>query len=217
MGLHLNYELRLPGDTSPDQVRSRLAELRQRAVELPFHEVSDVIAATDPVEDWPHHVLRLFADLVATPYGEDLPPLQGDPSTAMGFVVEVGAGSEIATFALQHRQAPDGTHREWYWHCFCKTQYASTVSDEHLITCHTSLVGLLDHAITLGFNVVVYDETHYWETRDTARLLAEVHRMNQIVAAFAGAMSDCLPGDPGRVKAPIFEHPRFERLEMGEE
>jgi hypothetical protein len=73
----------------------------------------------------------------------------------------------------------------------------------------------LDRAIDLGIDVVVHDETGYWETRDETRLLAEVHRMNGIVARFAGAFSDKLSSDS--IQAPIFEHPRFEHLEMGEE
>lgn len=42
-----------------------------------------------------------------------------------------------------------------------------------------------------------------------------VHGMNGIVARFAGAFSDKLSS--GAVEAPIFEHRRFEHLEMGDE
>jgi hypothetical protein len=78
------------------------------------------------------------------------------------------------------------------------------------------LVQLLDHAITLGIEVDVYDETHYWESRDSRRLIAEVHAMNRLVARVAGQLSDAM-GEAQQVRAPIFEHPRFERLEMGED
>ena len=96
---------------------------------------------------------------------------------------------------------------------YCKTQYASVVSDDHLITCHTALVALLDHAIALGVDVEVLDETGYWESRDSAVLVESVHKMNQLVAKLAGGLSDAMDG---RVEASIFEHPRFEHLEMGE-
>jgi hypothetical protein len=46
-------------------------------------------------------------------------------------------------------------------------------------------------------------------------LLREVHSMNRIVAAFAGRLSDVLGGEH-RLEAPIFAHPNFEHLEMGE-
>ncbi|MEP6766977.1 MAG: hypothetical protein ABJB66_21850, partial [Gemmatimonadaceae bacterium] len=63
--------------------------------------------------------------------------------------------------------------------------------------------------------VVVRDEAQYWETRDEAQLLASVRQMNRLVAGFAGRLSDAL-GEAHDVRAPIFDHPRFERLEMGE-
>jgi hypothetical protein len=78
------------------------------------------------------------------------------------------------------------------WHTCCKTQYASVVSDEHLIRCHLSLVSLLEAAAGIGVGVTVRDETHYWETRDTDRLIEEVHRMNRIVAKLAGRLGDAV-------------------------
>lgn len=63
------------------------------------------------------------------------------------------------------------------------------------------------------------DEGHYWETRDTARLLSEVASMNHLVARFAGAFSDVTKHDPAhdvQMHTPIFHHPRFEHLEMGD-
>src|SRR5204862_2620576 len=99
---------------------------------------------------------------------------------------------ETAVFAFLKRADEPRTHEEWYWHCSCKTQYASVVSDAHLIACHTSLVRVLDRAIELGVDVVVRDETHYWETRDDRRLLDEVHAMNRLIARFAGVLSDRL-------------------------
>ena len=83
---------------------------------------------------------------------------------------------------------------------------------EHLIHCHTTLVALLEEAIRLGFDVTVRDETHYWETRDTARLLAEVREMNRVVARIAGALHDAV-GDKAHTAGAIFEHPEFEELE----
>lgn len=89
------------------------------------------------------------------------------------------------------------------------------VGKDHLVFCHTSLVALLDYASELGIDVVVRDETHYWETRSTEALVEEVRAMNRIIASFAGALSDAM-GDEHHLQAPIFDHPEFERLEMGE-
>ena len=141
--------------------------------------------------------------------------MRGEPSTAQGFAVQPGEGCETAFFGLLKRSDDAGTRHEWFWHCSCKTQYASLVSDQHLVKCHSSLVSVLDSAIGLGIDVVVRDETSFWETRDETRLLSEVHKMNRLVARLAGALGVKLPS--GDVQAPIFQHRRFERLEMGEE
>ena len=120
---------------------------------------------------------------------------------AVGFAVKPGDYCEAATFGLAWAPPKDEDgnrlHDEpyiWHWHTVCKTQYASVISDEHLIRCHTSLVALLDRAPALGLGVTVRDETHYWETRDTGRLLAEVREMNRIVARFAGACHSFFAG-----------------------
>ena len=39
----------------------------------------------------------------------------------------------------------------WHWHYCCKTQYASVVSDEHLLRCHLMLIDLLDSASIARF------------------------------------------------------------------
>jgi hypothetical protein len=73
-------------------------------------------------------------------------------------------------------------------------------------------VSLLDYAIEIGVDVVVRDETGYWQSRDVATLIDEVHEMNRVVAKFAGAMSDQLTQHD--VRSAIFHHPDFENLEM---
>ena len=216
MGLHLNYELRLPASTSPDSVAETLLALRAHALTLPFAEVSPFLsenAAVSRGSPAQLESLRFWASLVAEPFDDDEPALHGDEASAQGFNIHPGEGCETAFVGLLRRSDATGVHAEWYWRTFCKTQYASVVSDAHLITCHTSLVRLLDFAIQRGVDVVVQDETHYWETRDESRLLSEVHKMNRIVANFAGRLSDAM-GDQHPVQASIFSHPRFEHLEM---
>ncbi len=218
MGLHLNYELRLPASETDAQVANRLGAWRAYAASLALSEVSPVMraAAREHAPDsWWESAFAFYANVVAKPWDDDHPPLTGDVSTAQGFVVNPGRGCEMASFGLLRRADDAGDHQEWFWYCSCKTQYASIVSDAHLVTCHTSLVRLLDHAITMGIEVVVRDETGYWETRDAERLIAAVHEMNRVIAAFAGRLSDAI-GDEHSVGAPIFGHPRFERIEMGE-
>jgi len=211
VGLHLNFELRLPGTASYDDAGRVLRDLRAFALKLPFRDVSRLYAGPRGAEH-----LKFIASVIADAYPSDDPPRVGDVATARGFFVHPGDRCETASVGLLLRAAHDGTQREWFWHCSCKTQYASLVGDRHLVTCHTGLVRLLDHAIALEVGVIVRDETHYWESRDERRLIREVHRMNQIVAGIAGRVSDAI-GPSAAVQAPIFDHRRFEHLEMGEE
>ena len=218
MGLHLNWELCLSGSWTEAAVDAVLLELRDFACERPFEEVSRLVAGGgDRRRSWVT-TLDTWARIIAKPYDEDAPPLYGDPGTARAFFVNAGRGCETASFGFLKRADGEGGHAEWFWHCVCKTQYASVVSDEHLIACHTGLVAVLDRASELGIGVVVRDETHYWETRDISILVNEVHEMNRIVARIAGAMSDAFEGHGEHaLQAPIFEHRRFEQLEMGED
>jgi hypothetical protein len=217
VGLHLNFDLELAASTTADDAAEMLRTLHAYAHTLPFASVSPFLseagAGTDELRDWLHE-LRRWASIIATPI-EDQHTDHGDVESSVGFLVHPGQGCETAWVGLMRRYSADSRCTRWQWTTLCKTQYASVVSDEHLITCHTSLVALLDTAITLGFTVAVRDETFYWETRDTDRLLSEVHKMNRIVAAFAGRLSDAI-GAQHRVVAPIFSHRQFERLEMGD-
>jgi hypothetical protein len=223
MGLHLNYELRLPASVSRAKAIALLGRLRDFALTTQVDEVSPLADVSgecpdesneDGAQAW--RCIHWWAEFLGDPSAdEEEPRYIGDPRSAVGFRVDPGDRSETATFGLMYRHAEIGDHEEWFWWCACKTQYASVISDDHLIRVHTSLVAILDVAIELGFDVEVRDETGYWQSRSTAVLVAEVAKMNRIVAKFAGAFSDAI-GDQHDVRASIFEHPRFERLEMGE-
>jgi hypothetical protein len=140
---------------------------------------------------------------------------QDAPTAVIGFAIAPGRGSEPASFTLTRLSGPEIATR-WSGECFCKTQYASMLGDEHLLRCHGSLVALLDAAVEVGFEVEVHDETGYWESRDPRALTESVAAMNRVVAGFAGALTDAVR-DAGRdsrqVQGAIFEHPDFERLE----
>jgi hypothetical protein len=195
-------------------VNDHLEKLREHAFRLRFDVITGRI--DKPIRQTPHDFedfLAVWAGVAAEPYGESTPKRLADVNTARGFVVFPGRGCEAATFGFLHRATIDGRSPEWHWQACCKTQYASVVSEDHFIYCHTALVELLDHAVKLGIGVVVHDEGHYWETRDTGTLLEELRYMNRLVARVAGRMSDAMPGNHS-VKAAIFEHPEFERLEV---
>jgi len=227
MGLHLCYELGVPRETSMDQVVERVGQLYQVATTLSFDRLGPLVRTTagdtlgEPSEadsslaNWFRFSAMCRLDPRDTVTGARTQVLPD----AAGFVVQPGDYCEAATFGLAWVPPEDedgdrirGVPYVWHWHAVCKTQYASNLGDEHLIRCHTSLVALLDRAPDLGFDVTVRDETHYWETRDTNVLLAEVREMNRIVAHIAGAFHDAAGGQ-ARVEGAIFKHPEFEELE----
>lgn len=207
MGLHLNYELRLPSTTSSAEVNTLLERLRERAISLGFPLMTRMTTWSEAEEEW-QQVFRIMTDFV----GEfvkhnELSPINLE--SARGFLVHPGRGCEPASIGFVERISNDGGHPEWFWYCRCKTQYASVFGDDYFLVCQGRLVNLLDEAIALGVAVVVRDETFYWPTRDPELALEEVRNMNSIVARLAGAFSDQVSG----VGSPIFGHPDFERLE----
>jgi hypothetical protein len=218
MGMHLNWEFHLPAESNAERVYELLTALRARALQLPFDEVTEIEYVTEIIahpsgDSWTSirdHVADC-ARVISMP--NELDSRVGDLNTAIGFGIYPGKRCEGATYGFVKRAEADGRNSEWFWHHCCKTQYASVVSWEHLIKCHTSLVALLDYAIELGIDVVVRDEGHYWETRDELRLIAEAEYMNKLVAKVAGAFSDAMPKGLAAGGA-IYEHPDFERLEM---
>jgi len=214
--LNLNYELRLPGRTPSMDVSKTIEELYRFALTLPFSSVSPVYRAPfaeAALTTRGEATFRRVASILAEPREDEASSDVGNPDSATGFIVGPGKGCELATFGFMLRTDERGDAAEWFWHYSCKTQYASVVSDGHLVACHLSLIRLLDEAIRLGIDVVVRDDTQYWETRDEARLIAEVCSMNQTVAAIAGKFSDVIGPSVG---SPLFAHRQFEHLEMGE-
>ena len=79
-------------------------------------------------------------------------------------------------------------------------------------------LGGLAQRLEVAF-LTVRDETGFWESRDAQQLFDSVAGMNRLIARFAGRFSDAVRdagGDSREVQGAIFEHPDFERLEMGE-
>ena len=233
VGLTIHYGFRLPGELSEHAVLGILSQLRDRAIELSFPEVSDIfrVAIGEPVvvdrsivrpgENFFRYFTSMRMDLLLAEDGRI--PEWSDVSTvdAIGFTVDPGEDTELATFGFMAGQPLSegdatgvaGPPPDWHWHGYCKTQYASNVSEEHFVKAHTNLVALLDAAVKLGIRVEVTDEGEYWETRDAERLLGAVRRSNQLMARFGGALSDQL-GPEAKIEGPIFDHPDFEHLEM---
>src|SRR6266542_1119210 len=185
MGLHLCYELAHSPETSEETATALLGRLREGAERLRFDRMSPMLRFSgdecEPGTWGEGDPLEWFFKVSAHEAAADSPdpdyPRSVWANVAIGFVVHPGARCEAAAFGLARFPETVTAHpgdrpvetRGWHWHAVCKTQYASVVSDDHLIRCHLSLVELLEEAARLGFGVTVRDETHYWETRDIRR------------------------------------------------
>ena len=240
MGLTLAYELRLPGEMPEHAVLDVVRRLHDHADTLGFAYVSPVFHVSPGEEILVDRPLvrrgeNFFRSHVSLPpvllerEGGDGPE-EGSidryqdadyraVDTAIGFTIDPGEGCELATFGFRAPLRPESTPGEpagrppsdWHWGGWCKTQYASNVSDEHFVRCHTLLIALLDSIPKLGIRLEVSDEGDYWESREVPRLLAALRRYNVIMAMMARTLRDTLPPDTP-LEAPILEHPRFGAL-----
>lgn len=233
MGLTLHYSLQL--DTrSISKVRKAIADLRQKALDLPFAQVSDVIELSSDPSDADHYSpkhpnrwLMIQAGRYVTPSDDESISSRVSPKQLIAIEVTPGDGCESANFGLCCYPAfidvsdPNtGRHRRirtrlpsWSWSSFCKTQYASNPEHggtENFLRCHLSLVKLLDHAKSLGILADVDDEGDFWERRDVESLARGVGQWNAMIAAFVGRFKDEFGDD---FQAEITSFGNFEHLE----
>lgn len=222
MGLTINYRLsyRIPGKrTTAADCLQVLEKLRQAALDLPFETVSDLVylggkeadyQSYDPCHEfvWP---LIQAQEHVYLDGHRGFSSISVPPKEVIFFSTWPGEECEEANFGLarypasivhrgQRYQVPGSG---WRWHSFCKTQYASNVSVEHFLRCHSAVCTLLLKADELGFRVAVDDEGGFWGNWDFAALAREVGEWNNMVASFTRALQDVLDGSGASLVAPI--------------
>ena len=85
----------------------------------------------------------------------------------------------------------------WLGSAFCKTQYASLPEAggaTNFLRCHLLVIAALDAAKAAGFEVLVTDESGYWQHRNIPRLVREIADWN----AFLLSVGDQLRARFGR-------------------
>lgn len=239
MGLTLYYELRSDVVTL-EEATGCVDSLRTKASSLGFEEIHDLEifnpAGMDELRAEARRVQHggpayLLGTMACHVRDEQLSKHLGEnrwhevePIESVNFRILPGPGSETAAIGLSHfpevtvcdgREWPTGLHR-WHWHSFCKTQYASNPGlggIDNFLRCHLGLIELFAFADDHGWLERVGDDSEYWTHRDRAKLVAEVQRMNEVVAAFTGAFKDAAPKEMGGIVAPITDFPNFEHIE----
>ncbi|MCL6557575.1 MAG: hypothetical protein K6U74_02005 [Firmicutes bacterium] len=191
MGLTIHYDLKY-GGKEPAKV---LEQLRQKAMDLPFAEVSPVVYHFKGKDaDWQNHDREsdfAWPLIQATRYVEygryhiGVVPKEvyffntwpGDECEEANF----GLAKYPATLTFYGRKIPTRFGNGWIWHSFCKTQYASNISREHFLRCHLSVCLLLKEAEKMDLLKRVHDEGKFWDKWDFDALVEEVFEWNEMV------------------------------------
>ena len=226
MGLTIQYSLKSSTRYHED-ARRAVEGLRQRALDLPFQKVGELLdlsgLACDCEQRDKDDRHRWLLTQANRPVQRDDFVFHVPPKRLFAFSTWPGEGSEPANFGLclyprmvegHSRRVKTGLPPRWSWQSFCKTQYASNPDlggTESFLRCHLSVIRLLDHARYINILGSVYDEGGYWEKRDVKALVEEVGQWNAMIAGFVGGMKDLVGGKD--VQSEITEFPTFERLE----
>ena len=228
----VHYSFRLEG--TAERAREVVALVRQRAVELGFGRVSEVLEvgsqeameAGKGMADWLEIAAARYVEVGE---GEERESVGVRPSEAVAFYCSPGVGCEASPMGLGRYpkivearvggvdvEVVTGVGDGWRWLGHCKTQYASNPRDgglENFCACHLRLVGLLDYAKQLGIVADVQDEGGYWEQRDRVALEDVVQNYNRLMAGFVGSMKDMLGRLGRQAVGPITDYPNYEHLE----
>ena len=225
MGLTIHYKLQSDTRSVP-KARRLVEQLRQRALDLPFNEVGDLVELggtecdfDNREQDDPHRWMLVQAGQYIEHGGTHYTVI---PMHLIAFSTSPGDGCEQANFGLclypRTIETRDGRRirtglKGWSWSSFCKTQYASNQECggmENFLRCHLSVIRLLDHANELGFLDEVSDEGGFLEKRDVEALAREVGEWNVMLAGFTGQLKEWF-GD--ELESEITKFPDFEHLE----
>jgi len=224
MGLTIHYQLQSASRT-PAKARQLVEQLRQKALDLPFKEVGEIVEVNGDTadldklgQDDPNRWLLIQAGQYLVRDGRHY---RITPTQVIAFSTLPGDESEEANFGLAVYPKTieiDGKKLRtnlgsWSWSSFCKTQYASNPEVggvENFLRSHLAVVKLLDAAAEIGVLKEVRDEGDYWEKRDIKALAAEVGDWNTMIAGWAGRLKDSF-GDG--VASEIAKYPNFEHLE----
>lgn len=233
MGLTVHYGFQ-SNTRSINKVRHAITELRQRALDLPFEQVNDLIELSGQECNFEHYTTddpRRWLVVQAGRHiqlpGRDDMSYRVTPDQLIAFEVIPGDGCEPANFGLCRYPAfmdvrDPSSHRNqrirtrlsgWSWSSFCKTQYASNPAcggTANFLRCHLSLIKMLDHAKSLDILDEVDDEGGFWQRRDMESLARGVGEWNVSIAAFVGRLKDQFGDD---FQAAITSFGNFEHLE----
>jgi len=216
MGLTIHYTIEFEGTAK--QLQNKLEKIRQACRDLPFEEVGEVetVRITKALIDlWNYYQEscfegrttveqrnKHFAELGITPWQMvELGEWQQEdnrywkivkPTTMVSLPLLPGEGCESSDL---HFQRIKGKFR---CKSFCKTQYA-----EEFVKCHLLVIQLLDMLKEEGFDVDVYDEGGYYDTRNLKVLAKNINESTAMIAGILGSLKSAAEQSGIVVEAPI--------------
>ena len=189
MGLTVHYSFESEIN-SVKAIKDLIGKIRQRAMDLPFHSVTEMFDLKGDACDleknrdnaemrWTLIGCQEHISLKKSGNSETFTSIS--PKRIIGFTVSVGDGSEPLNFVFatypktirypQLKSFPweTKTYRvgrpAWSGRGFCKTQYASDPACggvENFLRCHISVITLLEYAQSLpGLKLTINDEGKY--------------------------------------------------------
>lgn len=201
MGLTIHYTLRAD-TTVPAKARQLVKQLYQRASDIPFQSVGEVVEYHGRDADFNQRA-NYDSDrwlLIHACQYVHVHPYPIPPRHLIAFSTDPGDGSEKAFFGLaRYPDIIDTGNGDristglagWSWHSACMTQYSNAPAfggTKNFLRAHLSIVQLLDEANGLGILGDVQDEGGYWTARKTDLLIREVGEWSKQHAGFIGDM-----------------------------
>lgn len=230
MGLTIHYTVEYDGTSK--QLRKKLEKVRQACRDLPFEEVGEKVETvritrdTIKIWDWLQEKLSYpdntqddlnMRNLIMKKLGVTTWRMvelgewkeEGNrhwkvvkPTTMVSLYLWPGEGCESAELNFQKIR---GKFRS---KSFCKTQYA-----EQFVKCHMLVVQLLDMMKAEGFEVDVYDEGQYWETRDMKVLAKNINESTAVISSVLGGLKSAAKEKGMVVDAPITECQNYMKVD----
>ena len=201
MGLTIHWGLKYTGRRDPV---AQLEKVRQRAMDLPFVSVGNIVHLKDDQCDFEKYPRgsELQWMLIQAESSLNDPEIKGrsyrvKPLELIGFEVNVAPGSEPANITLTKTPAEFMTRdhrfikvrgRGWKGGSFCKTQYASNLGIPNFLRAHISVITLLEFIKTLpAWKVEINDEGDYgdnWSCPDWQE--ADAEGRERVYATYPG-------------------------------
>ena len=231
MGLTIHWSFQGPQKKS--EATAIIEKMRQRAMDLPFESVGDIVHFKGEQAQFDHdppngEYTWLKIQARETIWSQDGRTGWDCPAQEIvGFQIDVAPGSEwmdvfLATYPRTIQIEDERTRRPKRLRTslaacsgrgFCKTQYASDArcgGVPNFLRAHLSVCRLLDHAKELGILKEVSDEGEFYNNRDIPALVNTIADWNAFIAAGTGAFDELVGS---KAVAPIKEFPDFEHLE----